>query len=136
MAVQQKRVAWGLGLFGIALGIAEMAAPRRVARLAGVDGHEALVRGFGAREIASGIPLLLAKRPAPWLWARVAGDVLDAGLLSKGMARRPTRNRALIAFLVVAPVVALDVIYAVKGSRKPSVANEPGESPVPEREPA
>lgn len=111
-------VARGLGLVGIGLGIAEMIAPRRVARLSGVDGHESLVRAFGVREIASGMPLLLAREPAPWLWGRVIGDALDAGLLGLGLTRDPARRRrALIATLTVAPVVALDLLYALKGRR-------------------
>ena len=111
----RKAIARGLGWFGIGLGIAELLAPKRMTRLSGAEGHEGLVRAFGAREIASGIPLLLADEPAPWLWARVIGDALDAGLLGSGIADPARRKRALLATLAVAPVVALDLLYAAKG---------------------
>lgn len=116
--MNRNLVARGLGVFGIFLGLAEVLVPRRVARLAGAEGHEKIVRGFGAREIASGIPLLVARQPAPWLWARVVGDLLDGGLLGAGLADPAKRKRALVATLVVAPVVALDLIYAIKGKGK------------------
>lgn len=120
MATNRTMMARGLGVFGIVLGIAEMVAPRRIARLAGAEGHERLIRGFGAREIASGLPLLVARQPAPWLWARVAGDLLDGGLLGTGLADPTKRKRAIIATLVVAPVVVLDLLYAIKGSSSQS----------------
>ena len=43
-----------------------------------MEGHETLVRAFGAREIVSGIMSLSVDKNAG-LWARVGGDGLDAG---------------------------------------------------------
>ena len=115
--IDSKNVARGLGLFGIGLGLAELIAPKSMARLNGLEGQEGVIQAFGAREIASGIPLLRADDPAPWLWVRVAGDALDGGLLGTGLAASDSarRKRALLATLAVAPVVALDLIYALKG---------------------
>jgi hypothetical protein len=48
------RLARALGWFSIALGLAELLAPRRIASALGMEGKEALVRVFGAREIAAG----------------------------------------------------------------------------------
>ena len=117
MKIDSKGVARGLGLFGIGLGLSELIAPKSMARLSGLEGQEGVIQAFGAREIASGIPLLLADDPVPWLWVRVAGDAFDGGLLGTGLAASdPTRRkRALMATLAVAPVVALDLIYALKG---------------------
>jgi len=48
------RMARGLGYFSIALGIAELAAPGAICRAAGARGLENVVRGYGARELATG----------------------------------------------------------------------------------
>ena len=110
-----RAVASGLGWFGIGLGLAELLAPRTVARLAGLEGREGLLRVFGAREIASGVLILAADDPRPWLWARVAGDALDGGVLAAGLApSNPRQGRTILAALIVAPVVALDLIYALR----------------------
>ena len=41
------RMARNLGWFSIALGVAELFAPGRVARSAGVEGRERLLQGYG-----------------------------------------------------------------------------------------
>src|SRR5207302_1188548 len=49
------RLALGLGWFSIGLGVAEVAAPRAMARLSGLrddESAESIVRSLGAREIA------------------------------------------------------------------------------------
>ena len=82
----------GLALFSIGLGLAELLAPRQVSRAAGLHKNDTLLRGYGLREIATGVGLLVAKNPAPWLWGRVAGDVLDmATVASTANTRKPRR---------------------------------------------
>src|SRR5215208_7371781 len=49
------RLAKGLGWFSLVLGAAELIAPQRITRALGMEGKEALVRAYGAREIASGM---------------------------------------------------------------------------------
>ncbi len=111
--MKSREIARGLAWFGIGLGLAELLAPRAVARSAGLRGHERLLQAFGVREIASGALILAAKDPEAWLWTRVVGDALDGLLLAKGARRHhPDRDRALLATLAVAPVVALDMLYA------------------------
>ena len=46
-----KALGLGLGLFSIALGAAELLAPKRITRALESEGHEGLVKGFGAREV-------------------------------------------------------------------------------------
>jgi uncharacterized membrane protein len=111
-----ERLALGLGWFSIALGVAEVAAPGRVAQLIGIrptDETDRVLRGYGAREIGVGLAILAQPEEARWLWARVAGDVLDMGTLGAAMAADGTdRNRALAATLAVAGVTALDAVVA------------------------
>lgn len=60
-----------------------------------MHGRHGLVRACGAREIATGLAILLSKNPTPWLWARVGGDVLDIATLASNARRRlraPARN--------------------------------------------
>lgn len=111
-----EQLAIGLGWFSIALGAAELAAPRTLARLVGVrptPQAEAILRGYGAREIAAGLAILAQPDRPQWLWARVAGDALDLGSLGAAMGDDSTdRGRAAAATLAVAGVTALDVICA------------------------
>ena len=78
------RLALGLGCFSLALGVAEVAAPRAVARWSGVrddDSTVALLRYLGAREIGHGLSILAQPDRARWLWSRVAGDALDLSVV-------------------------------------------------------
>ena len=74
--------------FSLALGIAELAAPRQAARVAGSPLPAGLVRAMGAREIANGVGLLTQPRSARWMWARVAGDAIDLALLALALLNR------------------------------------------------
>ena len=113
-----RRVARGLAWFGIGLGVAELLAPRVVARAAGIERHSGLVQAFGLREVASGVLVLAAPDPEQALWLRVAGDGMDGALLAGGMAPgNPHRGRSLLAALAVAPVVMLDAFYAWRSRR-------------------
>jgi uncharacterized membrane protein len=68
------------------------------------------MRTVGLREIATGVGLLAGRpRRAPWLWARVAGDVMDLGLLGQAFrSRRARPGRVAAATAAVAGVAALD----------------------------
>ena len=106
----------GLGWFGVALGVAELAVPRLLASAIGVDRDgpaPAILRAMGAREIASSSAVLVRPdHPAP-RWARVIGDAIDLGLLGLALSRRGTGKRRLaMALGMVAGVTALDVIAA------------------------
>jgi hypothetical protein len=112
-------LARGLGLFSIALGIAEVAAPRALARALGMKGQEGLIAGYGVREIATGIGILASKDPTPWIWGRVAGDGLDLATLATALeGDNPKKGNVGIAMAAVAGVTALDVYCAQTLSRE------------------
>jgi hypothetical protein len=111
--VASDELARGLGWFGIGLGVAQILAPRAFTRTLGLHGQDGLVRGFGVREIASGMLCLSVDRRSG-LWARVAGDAMDLAAL--GTALHPgnrRRGEAALAFLAVLGVTALDVLGAL-----------------------
>lgn len=106
-------IATGLGLFSIGLGIAELVAPRSIARHLGMEDEAELIRAYGIREVAAGIGILAQRDPTPWLWGRVAGDVLDLATLALGLDHRnPRRGRVGAAIGMVAAVTLLDVVTA------------------------
>jgi uncharacterized membrane protein len=108
---QQARLAQALGLFSIGLGLAELTAPRAVAKLVGIRSNNALLRTMGMREITSGIGILMQDRPAAWMWSRVGGDVIDLALLGRALTSRDTRRgRVAVATAAVAGVTLLDVL--------------------------
>jgi len=108
-----------LGLFSVGLGLAEAVAPERVAEWTGAPRLPSLIRAYGLRELAAGVGLLAGGDPAPWLWGRVAGDVLDLGTLAAGFADADAgrRRRLLASVAAVAGVTALDVLAATRSSR-------------------
>lgn len=121
-------LARGLGWFSIGLGLAEVLAPRTLTRALGLQGHERLVQAYGLREIATGVGILAARNPAPWIWGRVGGDALDLATLAGGL-HDDNRRRANvgIAMAAVAAVGALDVYCATALSAE-------GEPPRPLRD--
>ena len=116
-AERAERLANGLGWFSIGLGLAELAAPDRVAQLIGVDDtrtSRAVLRFFGAREVAAGVGILTQRRPTTWVWARVAGDALDLAALGTALKLASgQRGRTGGAIAAVAGVAALDVVSGV-----------------------
>lgn len=108
-ARRADNIARGLGWFSIGLGLAELLAPRAVARATGLRGREGMLQLYGLREIATGVGLLTAKRRAPWLWARAGGDLLDIATLQ---AARPADARSAVALAAVAGVTAVDLMCA------------------------
>jgi hypothetical protein len=115
-AISPRTIARGLGWFSIALGTAEIVAARAVSRSAGLESSAALVRLYGLRELACGIGILASGKAAPFLWARLGGDVLDIGTIvaQSDMSNPRNRNRAFLAIANVLGVTALDV-YTARG---------------------
>src|ERR1044072_9099123 len=74
-----KRLATALGWFSIGLGLAEVLAPKGLAKLIGVrDDYPILFRILGLREITSGVGILTQQKPACWLWSRVEGGRVES----------------------------------------------------------
>src|SRR5688572_11318671 len=80
-----SRWASALAWFSVGLGVTQLVAPRALAKLIGARDRgrtRTTMRALGARELMVGLGLLRARKTAPWLWSRVAGDIVDLGLLA------------------------------------------------------
>jgi hypothetical protein len=115
------RVARGLGWFSLGLGLAEIVAPGRLGRALGLEGKESLLRAYGGREIGAGI-WALSDTPAPAIWARVAGDLVDLGTLAAGLrgGDDDQRRNAFIALAAVGGITLVDLLTAMKLSAETS----------------
>jgi uncharacterized membrane protein len=125
---QPERVARGLGWFSLGLGVAQIVAPRRLARLLGVvddDDTRTVLRAVGLREIVTGVGILTQRRPAGWLLARAGGDAMDLALLGSALksdqARRP---RVTAAAAAVVGIMALDLGCGEQLRRSPGATQK------------
>jgi hypothetical protein len=118
---QARSAARALGWLSIAIGAAQLLAPQRVARAAGVPDRTLAVRGSGVREIATGVALLNSARPTTWMWARVAGDVLDATLLARAL-RSDGRAGTKGALLALGTLALADLMLARRLSQPAPIA--------------
>jgi uncharacterized membrane protein len=73
----------------------------------------------GVRELAAAAALLSRPRPA-WLWARVAGDVMDLGMLGRALKNHDGRGRqrTAAATAAAAGIFGVDLYAAVTRSRR------------------
>ncbi|HVF05306.1 MAG TPA: SRPBCC family protein [Frankiaceae bacterium] len=111
-----------LGWSSLGLGVAQLAAPHRVARLAGVDDSATaplVIRAVGGRELIHAAGLLGSDRHRAWAKTRVAGDALDLAVLAYALNGRDgdRRRRAKAATAAVAGIAALDVYAAIRASK-------------------
>lgn len=108
-----ERLATGLGWFSVGLGLVELLAARSLTRTLGMEGHEGLVRAYGARELATGVAILASHDPTPWIWGRVGGDALDLATLATGLKDENGEKPAVgLAMAAVLGVTALDILCA------------------------
>jgi uncharacterized membrane protein len=116
-----ERRSRALGWFSIGLGLAEIGAPRALARLIGISDDEEVrntMFALGLREITSGIGILSRPQSAGWVWSRVGGDVMDLALLGKSMNRDENdRSRLAAATAAVLGVTVVDFITGQQLSR-------------------
>ena len=120
------RLAVGLGYLSLAVGAAELIAPKAICRALGLRGLEPVVRAYGAREVVSGVALLTARDPEPWVWARVAGDLADVATVASGLrSDNRKQDKSALAVIGLLAVTAVDVACA-KGLGSGS-ANRPSE---------
>jgi hypothetical protein len=108
------RVARGLGWFSLALGAAELIAPGRLGRALGLEGKKRLLQAYGGREIGAGM-WALSDTPAPAIWSRVVGDIVDLGTLAAGLrgADEEQRRNAFLALAAVAGITVVDLLTAL-----------------------
>jgi uncharacterized membrane protein len=121
----EEKIARGLGWFSIGLGLAQIVAPRGLAKLIGVRGdHNVLFRVLGAREITSGIGVLAGRQPnSNWMWSRVGGDAINLALLGAAFRqRRPKRNKLAMATAAVAGVTALGAAFRQRRPKRNKLA--------------
>ena len=121
-AEREERLAHALGWFSIGLGVAEIAAPQRLAKLIGVNDHRTLLRVLGMREIASGVGILSRRRPVGWLWSRVGGDIMDLAVLGMALiSPSANRRRVAAATAAVTGVTVLDLRASQQLSSQPEI---------------
>jgi hypothetical protein len=135
-AVDYKKLSLGLGFFSLALGAAELLAPKKIAKELDAEGHETLVKGFGAREIAAGLAIVNAPAHSLGIWNRVLGDMMDLTALGVAAKNAP-RNKAVWGSLAfVAGATLLDYLTARgldQQTGKLLPVREQGESSASER---
>jgi len=107
-------IARGLGVFSLGLGLAQLLASKAFDERIGVrpnDQRMTVTRVVGARELGAAAGLLASRKPTPWPWVRVAGDLMDIGLLSRAVIARDTDRRRVGAALIgVVGITAVDVV--------------------------
>lgn len=113
------KFAKGIGLFSIALGLAEVVAPTQLASLIGLsDRHAKYLPLLGAREIAHGVGIMKSTKPTTAVWTRVGGDAIDLAFLGSAFTDSDTNKLRLGgAVAAVAGVTFLDLICAQKLSK-------------------
>ena len=130
-----KAMGYGLGLFSIAIGLAELGATRRIARALGNDTRvgRATLRAFGWRELRVGASLLAAPAHSARVWRRVAGDAMDLTALGLAATRAPARKAVWGAIAFVAGATALDIVTARRLDRTTgkTFPMDPGPDPAP-----
>lgn len=117
--VAAAKFAKGLGIFSIALGLAEVLAPGQLAGLIGLnDKYRPYLPLLGAREIAHGVGIMRSEKPTTAVWTRVGGDAIDLAFLGAAMADSGTSKRRLgVAAAAVAGVTILDLMCAKQLSK-------------------
>jgi len=117
--MNSRSTAQALGWFSIGLGLAEVLAPRKMARATGLKNRSGPMPFLGIREITSGIGILASKDPSPWLWSRVVGDVMDLAVLGgASLSKSKNGKRLAVASAMVAGVTAIDYLCSRDMSSK------------------
>ena len=139
-AAPQDPMAKGLGIVSFALGIPQTFAAGHMNRLIGVKDNARnrwVMRAVGVRELTAGVGIFTDRRPAGWIWARVAGDTMDLALLGSALRnKRGSQTRTLAATGAVAGAFAADVIDGVRLSRAANGSGNgsgSGHAPEPEQ---
>ena len=104
-----EALARGLGWFSIALGLAEVAAPRALARALGMQGYEPLIAAYGFARSGKGSAFGVG-RPNPVGLGSSSGRRARPCNSRTGLeGDNPKRENVLLAVAAVAGATALDV---------------------------
>jgi uncharacterized membrane protein len=126
-------LARAVGWLSVGLGVAALAAPRRVGRMIGVgDAAECrdAILAVGLREVATGIGMLARPRSSGWIWARLGGDAMDLALLGGALASgRADPGRVSAAAAAVLAVAALDLHCGRRLGASEAGTGRPGARP-------
>jgi hypothetical protein len=113
-----------LGWASLAIGLTELAAPKAIESMLGIDDTpqtRGVLRVLGARELAHGVGILSDPEPdaklAGAVWARVAGDVLDTALFAKAAMKTKKPASFALAGALLMGIGALDMYYAQRLTR-------------------
>lgn len=117
-ALLWKRASYGLGWFSLGLAAAELLAPKQIAKALSSEGHEGLIRAFGAREAIAGVGLVTDQGHGLRVWNRVAGDAMDLVALHFARVRAPDNRNIWGAIAFVAAVTTLDICTAASLDRR------------------
>ncbi len=116
-----KVISGALGWVSLGLGGLQLVAPRRLLAALGMEDHGAAVlitRLVGLRELTVVPGLLAGSRPFGWLGARVAGDLMDIGLLVRALNGRVDRRRVSGALGLVLVITGIDVAASIAARRE------------------
>jgi hypothetical protein len=113
-SMDQVKLAKGLGWMGIGFGLTEMLAPQWLAGQIGVtENRNTLIRAMGAREVATGVAVLMQDRPTTGMRARVAGDAMDISLLAAALrSPRNEKSHVLRALAMTLGATQMDAMCA------------------------
>jgi uncharacterized membrane protein len=126
-SARAEQLAKALGWLSIGVGLAQLLAPARVSQAIGIAPRPKLMRVLGARELAAGVGILSQRRPANWLWSRVAGDAMDLALLgSAARSQHARRRRITLATAAVAGVAVLDLLSSMDNQQRKLHGQGPG----------
>lgn len=99
--MNEHKLARGVGLVSLGVGLALVTAPARTVELFGMGERPNLGRFLGIRDLILAAGLLRGGNPAAWLRARAVSDAADAALLAGGNTTGTfPRGRAMFGFVV------------------------------------
>ncbi len=119
--MDSKRLSQVLGWGSVGCGLGLLTFADGIGRLFGARRRSGLVRALGVRDVLIGMGLLTQRDPRPWLWARVAGEVMDLSLMGTTLEKRAGSSAWRLASIAGGLGLALlDVYAATTASTGPS----------------
>ncbi len=111
--MDEDKLARGVGLVSLGIGLALLAAPAQTAKSFGMGERPTLGRFLGVHDLILATGLLRSENPVSWLRARAVSDAADAALLAGGAAFGVfPRGRSMFGVVVAAGFSALGPILA------------------------